>query len=94
MKKHRCVACNGTGYYDAYDKKGNLIPCSACGGSGIEQAKSEESIKKLYKLIEIFVKNDCLEQVFENASEQGDINTINDLITYFEEELCYWYWDE
>lgn len=88
--KRRCVACNGTGYYDAYDKKGNLIPCSACGGTGIEQPKSRELIRRLYEIINVFCLNDCLEVEFEAAEEQEDLNTINDLVEYFEEELRYW----
>lgn len=35
-EKERCTACNGSGWYDACDKKGNPIPCGACSGTGFE----------------------------------------------------------
>jgi hypothetical protein len=89
-RKHICTACNGTGWYDACDKKGNPIKCGACGGTGLEQFKSKELIQELYEIIKIFVENDCLKEEFEVASEQDDIKTIDDLVAYFEDELRCW----
>lgn len=32
----KCYACNGSGWYDAVDKKGRGIRCGACEGTGME----------------------------------------------------------
>lgn len=35
IKPTKCIACNGSGYYD-YSRNGNTPPkCAACEGSGI-----------------------------------------------------------
>ena len=33
-RDNRCVACNGSGWYDSTDSKGRPIPCGACEGTG------------------------------------------------------------
>lgn len=31
----KCVACNGSGYYDSWDsRKNKSIPCGSCDGTG------------------------------------------------------------
>lgn len=35
-KLKRCLACNGSGYYDHSDANGNNIPCGECKGEGFE----------------------------------------------------------
>jgi hypothetical protein len=34
LQKEKCTACNGSGWYDACDKKGRPIKCGACDGTG------------------------------------------------------------
>ncbi len=38
-KLRPCTACNGSGYYDSCDRKGNPIPCGSCEGTGKERYK-------------------------------------------------------
>lgn len=34
VKMVMCIACNGSGYYDSLDRRGNNIVCSSCDGLG------------------------------------------------------------
>lgn len=36
IKKRKCAACNGSGYYDSADEHGHPIFCDSCNGSGYE----------------------------------------------------------
>ncbi|HHV74297.1 MAG TPA: hypothetical protein GXX41_06585 [Thermoanaerobacterium sp.] len=54
------------------------------------QHEKKNSIRRLYEIIDIFYLNDCLEDEFTAAEEQENIQTIDDLVSYFEEELSYW----
>lgn len=38
-KQIKCSACNGSGWYDRTDKRGNSIPCSSCDGTGKEHER-------------------------------------------------------
>jgi DnaJ-class molecular chaperone len=40
-KQRKCGACNGSGWYDSCDKKGNSIPCGVCEGTGKETYKPD-----------------------------------------------------
>ncbi|WP_161629318.1 hypothetical protein [Thermoanaerobacterium aotearoense] len=51
---------------------------------------NKNAIKRLYEIIDIFCLSDCLKDEFEAAAEEEDINTIDDLVEYFEQELRYW----
>lgn len=37
-KEGRCIACAGTGFYDAADRKGRPVKCAACRGTGKDEA--------------------------------------------------------
>lgn len=52
--------------------------------------QNKNSIRRLYEIIDIFYLNDCLEDEFTAAEDQGDIKTIDDLVEYFEDELRNW----
>ena len=35
-RPHKCIACNGSGYYDNRTASGKSAKCSFCDGSGIK----------------------------------------------------------
>lgn len=40
-KLRDCKACNGSGYYDDCDSRGNSIKCDCCNGNGKERYLSK-----------------------------------------------------
>ena len=82
--KKRCVACNGSGWYDNCDKNGNPIPCGACNGTGYEIVGNIK--KKINKTIKIEFTE---EEIFEILDDYyGDVDEEDfALETWTEEEI-------
>lgn len=46
-----CMACNGSGYYDNTNRRGNTPKCGSCDGTGKERVSPEAYIR--YREMEI-----------------------------------------